>query len=207
MQTHTESETGGISGLAIQESGSWHLPSTFGGSGNPLPLQSVDWPLENYQVALVPLGEKADRTAATESKSVVVLPMTWRDLVVHLRAQIHLSGVPKESQFVRFGDVSADFSNMEVFRAEKQVALTAMELKLLKFLVQNAGRAVSRNEMLDEVWGYQNYPSTRTVDNHILRLRQKLESDPANPVHFRTVHRVGYRFVFADSRIASEHKM
>ena len=96
---------------------------------------------------------------------------------------------------------------MEVSRAKKHVALTAMELKLLRFLVQNAGRVLSRNEMLDEVWGYQNYPSTRTVDNHILRLRQKLESDPANPVHFRTVHRVGYRFVFADSRIASEHKI
>lgn len=207
MQTHMESEAGRISGLAIQESGSWHFSSTLGGSSIPLPLQSIDWPLENYQVALVPLGDKVDRAAATEMKPVLMLPMTWRELVVHLRSQIHPSGLPQESQFVRFGEVSADFSNMEVSRAEKHVALTAMELKLLRFLVQNAGRAVSRNEMLDEVWGYQNYPSTRTVDNHILRLRQKLESDPANPVHFRTVHRVGYRFVFADSRIASEHKM
>jgi DNA-binding response OmpR family regulator len=54
---------------------------------------------------------------------------------------------------------------------------------------------ISRDELLSEVWGYQNYPSTRTVDNHILKIRQKLERDPANPVHFRTVHGVGYKFI------------
>src|ERR1051326_798808 len=205
METQMESEAGRISGLAIQESGLWHLSPTLGGSGIPLPLQSIDWPLENYHVVLVPLGDKVDRAAGTEMKSVLMLPLTWRELIVHLRAQIQPTYPPKESQFVRFGEVSADFSKMEVSRSQKQVALTAMELKLLKFLVQNAGRAISRTEMLDEVWGYQNYPSTRTVDNHILRLRQKLESDPANPVHLRTVHRVGYRFVFADTRIAAEH--
>ena len=69
------------------------------------------------------------------------------------------------------------------------------EFKTLKFLTQNAERVISRDELLNEVWGYQNYPSTRTVDNHILKLRQKLEKDPANPVHFRTVHGMGYKFV------------
>ena len=204
MENHMEFEVGGIPDFAIQEAGSWNLSSTF--SGIPLPLQSKDWPLENYQVALVPFGDKVRRVTSTE-QPVLVLPLTWRELMVQLRSQMQPSGFPHESRFVRFGEVSADFSNMEVSRAEKNVALTAMELKLLKFLVQNAGRAISRNEMLDEVWGYQNYPSTRTVDNHILRLRQKLESDPTHPVHFRTVHRVGYKFVFADSCLASEHKM
>ena len=71
----------------------------------------------------------------------------------------------------------------------------AREFNALKFLVQNAERVISRDELLTEVWGYQNYPSTRTVDNHILKIRQKLEKDPANPVHFRTVHGVGYKFV------------
>ena len=64
-----------------------------------------------------------------------------------------------------------------------------------QFLVQNAERVISRDELLNEVWGYQNYPSTRTVDNHILKLRQKLEKDPSSPVHFRTVHGMGYKFV------------
>src|SRR5947209_8520653 len=65
----------------------------------------------------------------------------------------------------------------------------------IKDLKQHAGRVISRNELLSEVWGYQNYPFTRTVDNHILRLRQKLETDPTQPIHFRTVHGVGYKFL------------
>ena len=75
------------------------------------------------------------------------------------------------------------------------VVLTAQEFKTFQFLVQNADRVISRDELLNEVWGYQNYPSTRTVDNHILKLRQKLEKDPSSPIHFRTVHGMGYKFV------------
>jgi hypothetical protein len=62
-------------------------------------------------------------------------------------------------------------------------------------MVSNPKRVISRDELLNEVWGYENYPCTRTVDNHVLKLRQKLELDPAEPVHFRTVHRMGYKFV------------
>lgn len=94
-----------------------------------------------------------------------------------------------------FGDVNVDFSSMEAKRKGKPVMLTAMEFKTLKYLAQNARRVISRDEFLNEVWGYNNYPSTRTVDNHILRLRRKLEPDPSRPVHFRTVHRAGYKFL------------
>ena len=72
----------------------------------------------------------------------------------------------------------------------------AQEFKTLKFFLQNPGRVISRDELLNHAWGYDNYPCSRTVDNHVLRLRQKLETDPSRPVHFRTVHRVGYKFVF-----------
>ena len=73
--------------------------------------------------------------------------------------------------------------------------MTAQEFKLLRFFTQNPGRVISRTELLNEVWGYDNYPSTRTVDNHVLNLRPKLESEPADPVHFRTVHGIGYKFI------------
>jgi DNA-binding response OmpR family regulator len=96
---------------------------------------------------------------------------------------------------VAFGDVSVNFSAMETLHKGEPVVLTAMEFKTLKYLVQNAGRVISREELLNEVWGYENYPCTRTVDNHILRLRQKLERDPSRPVHFRTMHRAGYKFL------------
>jgi len=95
-----------------------------------------------------------------------------------------------------FGDVTVRFSAMEVLRKGAPVVLTTMEFKTLKYLIQNARRVISRNELLNEVWGYENYyPCTRTVDNHILYLRRKLERDPARPVHFCTVRRAGYKFL------------
>jgi len=93
------------------------------------------------------------------------------------------------------GEVTVNFSSMEATRNGQPVTLTAMEFKTLKYMTQNARRVISRTEFLNEVWGYENYPSTRTVDNHILRLRRKLEQDPSRPVHFRTVHSAGYKFL------------
>jgi DNA-binding response OmpR family regulator len=88
-----------------------------------------------------------------------------------------------------------DFSKTEITRGGEKITVTAKEFKTLEFLTKNAKRVISRDELLDKVWGYQDYPCTRTVDNHMLRLRQKLESDPANPSHLLTVHRLGYKFV------------
>ena len=94
-----------------------------------------------------------------------------------------------------FGEVSVNFSEMTVSSKGRPVVLTALEFKVLKYLVQNARRVISRDELLNEVWGYENYPCTRTVDNHILRLRRKLEPEPSRPVHFQTVHGAGYKFL------------
>jgi DNA-binding response OmpR family regulator len=94
-----------------------------------------------------------------------------------------------------FGDVRINFSEMTAFRKGQPLTMTAMEFNALKYLIQNPRRVISRDELLNEVWGYQNYPSTRTVDNHILRLRQKLEREPSEPRHFITVNRTGYKFL------------
>jgi DNA-binding winged helix-turn-helix (wHTH) protein len=99
-----------------------------------------------------------------------------------------------ESVFT-FGHVSVNFPAMEVFCKGEPVLLTTKEFETLRYFVQNARRVISRDELLNEVWGYENYPCTRTIDNHILRLRQKLERDPSRPVHFRTVHGAGYKFL------------
>ena len=88
-----------------------------------------------------------------------------------------------------------DFTSMEALLAGKAVTLTAQEFKLLKFFAGSPGRVLTRDELLNEVWGYNCYPSTRTVDNHLVNLRQKLEKDPLQPNHFKTVHGVGYKFV------------
>jgi len=96
---------------------------------------------------------------------------------------------------VVFGDVIVNLSSVEVHRDGQPIVLTALEFKALKYFIQNARRAISRDELLNQVWGYENYPCTRTVDNHILKLRQKLEPDPSRPVHFLTVHGTGYKFL------------
>ena len=96
---------------------------------------------------------------------------------------------------VIFDGVSVDFGKMEIRRNGEHIFLTAKEFKTLKFLAQNAERVITRDELLNEVWGYEKYPTTRTVDNHILKLRKKLETDPSNPLHFLTVHGLGYKFV------------
>jgi len=125
----------------------------------------------------------------------VTKPISPRELLARVRAALRRTIRPAATQKFSFADIFIDFTKMEVIREGKALALTAQEFKTLKFMVQNPERVITRDELLNEVWGYHNYPSTRTVDNHILKLRQKLEKDPANPVHFRTIHGVGYKFV------------
>ncbi len=125
----------------------------------------------------------------------VTKPFSPKELLARVRAAMRRSVRQPASESFRFDDVVVDFTKMELTKDGQPVSLTAQEFKILKFFLQNPDRVVSREQLLNEVWGYQNYPSTRTVDNHILRLRQKLEKDPAYPVHFRTVHGAGYKFV------------
>lgn len=125
----------------------------------------------------------------------VTKPFSPRELLARVRAAVRRSGRQSNGTSQNFGEVSVDFAKMEVLRSGQPISMTAQEFKVLKFLMENAERVVSREELLNEVWGYHNYPSTRTVDNHILKLRQKLEKDPAQPIHFRTMHGAGYKFV------------
>ena len=102
---------------------------------------------------------------------------------------------PNATDTFEFGGVEGCFSTMEVHRNGWPVILTCKEFKTLAYLIKNPRRVISRDELLNEVWGYENYPCTRTVDNHILRLRKKLETEPAHPKHFHTVHGSGYKFL------------
>jgi two-component system, OmpR family, alkaline phosphatase synthesis response regulator PhoP len=125
----------------------------------------------------------------------VTKPFSPRELLARVRAALRRTARTEVGEVATFDGISVNFAKMEVVREGRSIEMTAREFNALKFLVQNPERVISRDELLTEVWGYQNYPSTRTVDNHILKIRQKLEKDPANPVHFRTVHGVGYKFV------------
>lgn len=142
-------------------------------------------------------SDVADKVLLLEigADDYVTKPFSPRELLARVRTALRRVVRTSSMESSGFGKVSVNFKKMEVSRNGELVALTAQEFKTLKFLMQNAERVITRDELLNEVWGYQNYPSTRTVDNHILKLRQKLEPDPVNPVHFRTVHGVGYKFV------------
>ena len=125
----------------------------------------------------------------------VTKPFSPRELVARVRAAVRRNNRVDARDVFVFGSISVDFTKMELARAGAPVSMTAQEFRLLKFFTQNPSRVISRAELLNEVWGYQNYPSTRTVDNHIWKLRLKLEDDPGRPVHFQTVHGAGYKFV------------
>jgi DNA-binding response OmpR family regulator len=147
-------------------------------------------------IVLIPRATAKDQVA--RRKTVATCPSenseTTKLLGVFGKAIERFKHTSAEPMFA-FGDVTVRFSAMEVLRKGAPVVLTTMEFKTLKYLIQNARRVVSRNELLNEVWGYENYyPCTRTVDNHILYLRRKLERDPSRPVHFCTVRRAGYKF-------------
>jgi DNA-binding response OmpR family regulator len=153
-------------------------------------------------IVLSAMADVADKVLLLElgADDYMTKPFSPRELLarVHVAIRRAVHSTPNSApntDVYSFEDVSIDFAKMELTRASKPIPLTAQEFKVLKFLTQNTDRVISREELLNEAWGYQSYPSTRTVDNHILRLRQKLEKDPEFPAHFRTVHRVGYKFV------------
>src|SRR5438874_4927848 len=149
-------------------------------------------------VILSAVANVADKVLLLEigADDYVTKPFSPRELLARVQASMRrasrLAAVPETFSF---DDISVNFTKMELTQAGKPIALTAQEFKVLKFFIQNHDRVISREELLNEVWGYQSYPSTRTVDNHILRLRQKLENDPSHPLHFKTVHGAGYKFV------------
>ena len=167
---------------------------------NPSSLREI-LELEDYRVALVPrnhwdcLRGSEVEAISTDARSVL-LPLSFKELVSHVHEFVRDSKSWGERRTAQFSDVCVDFTGMTVSRLSGEVIpMTHQEFKTLRCFLANPERVLSRDELLNEAWGYAHYPSTRTVDNHILKLRQKLEKDPANPTHFRTVHGMGYKFV------------
>jgi DNA-binding response OmpR family regulator len=137
-----------------------------------------------------------DRVAGLDAGAddYLVKPFSSRELLARVRALLRRGEREiAELQAATFGDVTVDFTRQTCTRAGAAVTLSAKEFGILKLLAEHAGEPVTRERFLEVVWGYNAFPTTRTVDNQILALRQKLESDPANPRHLLTVHGTGYR--------------
>lgn len=143
------------------------------------------------------VADVADKVLLLElgADDYVTKPFSPRELLARVQAAVRRSRKTVHHESVNFGECEVDFPRMSVRKGGHPVVLTAHEFKLLKFFLDNPERVLGREELLNDVWGYNFYPTTRTVDNQILRLRQKLEVNPANPLHFVTIHGAGYKFV------------
>jgi DNA-binding response OmpR family regulator len=148
-------------------------------------------------VVLSAITEVADKVLLLElgADDYVTKPFSPRELTARVQAAIRRQRKSAVPTICRFADCEVDFEKMTVRRNGRPIILTAHEFKLLKFFTENPERVLTREALLNEVWGYNSYPTTRTVDNQILKLRQKLEPDPARPKHLLTIYGAGYKFV------------
>lgn len=142
--------------------------------------------------------EEIDKVLGLEigADDYVTKPFSIRELVARVKAILRRpKEVKSDIDEYSFGDVYLNFKGQEAKKGDQPIELSVMEFKVMKYFIQREGEVIARNRLLDEVWGYENYPSTRTVDNFILSLRKKIEEDHSDPKHLLTVHGAGYKFV------------
>jgi DNA-binding response OmpR family regulator len=154
--------------------------------------RGVDVPV----IMLTARGAEVDRVLGLElgADDYVTKPFSLRELLARVRAVLRRPGPRQKFEEFAFDDVRIRLRGRQVFKAGREVRMTRKEFDLLVFLVEHRGEVVTRDRLLDEVWGYERFPTTRTVDTHILRLRRKFETDPDRPVWILTVHGQGYKF-------------
>jgi len=143
-------------------------------------------------------GEEVDKVLGLEigADDYMTKPFSIRELLARIKA--HLRREKREERKVpkiySFGDVEIDFAHFKVRRKGEELDLTSLEAEILKYFIAHQGEVIPRNDLLDKIWGYEKFPTTRTIDNHILKLRKKIEDNPARPRYILSVYGEGYRF-------------
>lgn len=156
--------------------------------------RQVDVPI----IILTAKSQEVDKVLGLElgADDYITKPFSLRELTARIKAVLRRREPrPEKIQSYRIGSVEVDFTKSTARRGRETTELTHYELEILRLLILNKEQPVSRDRLLNEVWGYQSLPATRTVDNHIVRLRQKLEDDPRDPKHIITVHGMGYKYL------------
>jgi len=150
-------------------------------------------------IMLTAKGEEVDKVVGLEigADDYITKPFSIRELLARVKA--HLRREKREGEKIpevySFGEVEVDFSHFKVRRKGEEVDLTSLEAEILKYFIAHRGEVVTREALLDKIWGYEKFPTTRTIDNHILKLRKKIEGDPSHPKYIFSVYGAGYRFM------------
>jgi DNA-binding response OmpR family regulator len=148
-------------------------------------------------IMLTARGQEIDKVVGLElgADDYVTKPFSIRELMARVKAVLRRAAPPPPPDIYRFSDVEVNVRSNEVLRNGSRIELSAKEFALLAYFCAHPAETLSRDRLLDAVWGYENYPNTRTVDTHIVHLRQKLEPNPEEPRFILTVHGTGYKFV------------
>ncbi|MEW6210673.1 MAG: response regulator transcription factor [Acidobacteriota bacterium] len=149
-------------------------------------------------ILLTARGQEIDKVLGLKlgADDYVTKPFSFMELAARVEAVLRRATRKVEKvEVYQLGDLTLDFKKCEARRGEEEIELSPREFKLMKYFIEHQGEVITRDQLLDAVWGYDSFPLTRTVDTHIAKLRQKIEDDPGNPHHIVTVHRAGYKFV------------
>lgn len=154
---------------------------------------------KNYDFPVLMLTskkEEIDKVIGFEfgADDYVTKPFGIMELQARIKAILKRSQKKTDVTY-QFGNIKVIFTRMEVYKNNKEINLSAKEMSLFKYLITHEGRIITRDEFLDNVWGYDSFPTTRTVDNYILSLRKKIEDEPSNPKYIITVPTLGYKFI------------
>lgn len=145
-------------------------------------------------------GEELDKVIGLEigADDYISKPFSIRELLARVKAHLRRENRSGETVpgVVQLESMKIDFGHFKVIRKNDEIDLTSLEVDVLRYLIGQDGKVVSRDDLLDKIWGYERYPTTRTIDNHILKLRKKIEIDPNHPRHILTVYGGGYRFIY-----------
>lgn len=151
-------------------------------------------------IMLTAKGEEIDKILGLElgADDYMTKPFSVRELVARVKAQLRRNNKTIDENLIKFGDISVNLQTREVKKSDKKVELTLKEFEILKLLIKNKGKILTREMLLDRIWGYEYIGETRTVDVHIRHLRQKIENDDKNPMYVQTIRGVGYKFLIED---------
>src|SRR5437870_4739622 len=149
-------------------------------------------------IMLTARGQEVDKVVGLElgADDYVTKPFSIRELLARVKAVLRRVNISSSQlEKYEFGDVKVDVRSCQVSRQGRMLEFSAKEFELLKYFLNHRGETLSRDRPLEDVWGYEHFPTTRTVDTHIVRLRQKIEAKPDEPRFILTVHGTGYKFV------------